>query len=318
MKNNLPAGKEYMKMLSDQLLTPGMSKELKDFLSFISLEKGLLGNTVAGYRHDLTSFGHFVATVGIAEFSGAGTAHINDFLSELTESGLSPTSRARYLSSLRGFYKYLFAEGRIKSDISDIIEFPKTLRKLPDTLSIEEIFKIIEQPDSSTCFGLRDRAMLETMYACGLRVSEVSTLKQRDILTDAGIVRVFGKGNKERIVPIGSSASSSIEEYCRDARPLLSNLNSGDILFLNRNGRGLSRMGIWKILNKYVEVAGITKNVHPHTFRHSFATRLLEGGADLRAAQEVLGHLDIATTQIYTHIDREFIKEVHRSFHPRA
>lgn len=203
-------------------------------------------------------------------------------------------------------------------DISENIEMPKLKRHLPETLTAEETDKIITLPDISTPAGIRDRAMLETLYACGLRVSELINLSARDIIVDAEIVRVFGKGSKERLVPIGSHALNWINEYLSKVRPMLIKTGKSETaLFLNMRGSKLSRMGIWKIIKQYSDLAGI-RDVHPHTFRHSFATHLLEGGADLRAVQEMLGHADIATTQIYTHIDREFIKEVHKTFHPRA
>jgi integrase/recombinase XerD len=237
----------------------------------------------------------------------------------LHELGLSTPSRSRYLSSIRGLFRFLFSSGLIEKNISDNIDLPKSSRKLPDTLSIEEINKIIEQPDITKPSGIRDRAILETLYACGLRVSELCNLKQRYIVPDAGIIRVFGKGSKERFVPIGTSAMKWIEEYQQKARPLfVKDMNTDDILFLNQRGKLLTRMYIWKLVSSSTELAGVSASVHPHTFRHSFATHLLEGGADLRAVQEMMGHSDIATTQIYTHLDRDFIKEVHKSFHPRG
>jgi integrase/recombinase XerD len=191
-------------------------------------------------------------------------------------------------------------------------------RKLPEVLTQDEVFNLLEQPDISEPLGIRDRALLETMYATGIRVSELINLKQGNILFDIEVVRIFGKGSKERIVPIGKIALKWIKKYQLEVRPRLSRGNSRDILFLNRFGRKLTRMSIWNIVRKYADMAGIKKEVHPHTLRHSFATHLLEGGADLRAVQEMLGHSNIATTQIYTHIDREFLKEVHRLYHPRA
>lgn len=221
--------------------------------------------------------------------------------------GLSANSVARNLSSIRGFYRFLIEENYIDYDPTETIDRPKLARRLPSVLSYDEIRKLIEMPDVRNHLGLRDRAMLETIYACGLRVSELLNLKLNDIHWQQEFVRIYGKGRKERLVPIARSALNWIQRYLDRARPLLDRFNRSDgALFLNVRGQGLSRMGFWKILNKYAEQADIRKEIHPHTFRHSFATHLLEGGADLRAVQEMLGHADISTTQIYTHIDRTF------------
>jgi len=288
-------------------------------LLYLSLEKGLSQNTISAYRNDLSTFSDFLISKGIENYIISNQELITEFFVLLTEIGLNPTSRMRYLSSIKSLYKYFLTIGKSDFDPSETIELPKVSRKLPATLSIEEIKCIIEQPDVSSPAGIRDRAILETLYACGLRVSELINLKQRDILFDAEIVRVFGKGSKERIVPIGKSALKWINIYKKKARVRFLKLaTTGDILFLNQRGSQLSRMTIWKIVNKATNDAGIEKEVHPHTFRHSFATHLLEGGADLRAVQEMLGHSDISTTQIYTHLDNDYIKEVHRTFHPRG
>jgi integrase/recombinase XerD len=304
---------------TDEQLAPEMNREIKKFLFFISLEKGLAENTSKSYEHDLKVYASFLQAKNISAFSEVTISDLSDFLNELSELGLTASTRKRYIASLRGLHKYLFSVGLASSDISEKIELPKAGRQLPDTLTIEQVDKILDQPDISSKTGLRDKAILEIMYACGLRVSEVINIKKRDLIFDAGIIRVFGKGSKERIVPIGHSAMKWINEYITKSRPFLLKLqNTDDILFLNTRGSKLSRMGIWKIVDKYVKSADINLNIHPHTFRHSFATHLLEGGADLRAVQEMLGHSDISTTQIYTHIDRDFIKEVHRTFHPRG
>jgi integrase/recombinase XerD len=238
----------------------------------------------------------------------------------LEELGLALSSRTRTLSSLRGFFSYLFSNKIIDNDITEKAELPKSRRSLPDTLSIDEMLAILEQPDISTKAGIRDRAMLELLYACGLRVSELCGIKQRDMLLEQEVIRVFGKGSKERIVPIGSSALEWVGMYQMEVRPhfMKSGISTNDILFLNQRGTGISRMSVWNIVSKATQDAGVEKHVHPHTFRHSFATHLLEGGADLRALQEMLGHSDISTTQIYTHIDREFIRQVHKTYHPRG
>jgi integrase/recombinase XerD len=294
-------------------------KPVSDFTTYVSLERGLAKNTLDAYRHDVEAFAMFLQERSVEGFKNATSKHISEFLKTLEQLGLSATSRARYLSTLRSFYKFLFASGAADQDITETIELPKTERHLPETLSIDDVGKMLEQPEKDEPSGIRDRAMLETMYACGLRVSELCSLKQRDVLPDAEIVRIFGKGSKERIVPIGNSALQWIDTYQKTVRPrFLKRTTADDILFLNQRGGAFSRMGVWKLVDKYARKANLSVHVHPHLFRHSFATHLLEGGADLRAVQEMLGHSDISTTQIYTHIDREYIREVHRSFHPRA
>ena len=300
-------------------LSPKFLRELTVFIQYISLERGLSENTKESYSHDLTKYAEYLDSREIASYSRSNSELISGFLYFLSEAGLSPSSRSRYLSALKGLHKYLFVNKFAGSDPTESIDLPKSGRKLPETLTIEQISSIIEQPDISKPAGIRDRAILETLYACGLRVSELLNLKQRDLLLDGEIIRVFGKGSKERIVPIGSSALFWISEYRQKVRHLfIKNSETEDLLFLNQRGKGLSRMAIWKLVDKCTNLAGIEVKVHPHTFRHSFATHLLEGGADLRAVQEMLGHSDISTTQIYTHLDNDYIREVHRSFHPRG
>lgn len=305
--------------VNDISLTKEILRELNQFIQFISLEKGLSDNTKMSYKHDLKQFAEFLSSKSILNFTNAVPQNVSDFLQLLDDIGLSVTSRSRYLSSIRMLYKYLFSSGITDKNITDVIDLPKTSRKLPDTLTIEDINNILEQPDTNKPAGIRDRAILETLYACGLRVSELCNLKQRDVISEAEIVRVFGKGSKERIVPIGNSALKWITEYIKKARHLfIKKSDTDDILFLNQRGSKLSRMSIWKLLDISARAAEINVHVHPHMLRHSFATHLLEGGADLRAVQEMLGHSDISTTQIYTHLDRDYIKEVHKTFHPRG
>ncbi len=294
-------------------------KDLNNYINYIRLEKGLSNNTFYSYLHDIKVYIEFLDTQKIESFNTVNFETIIKFIEELAELGLSITSRMRYLSAIKGLHLFLFSTGKCEKNPSENIEMPKFHRKLPECLSINEIDLIILQIDINTDAGIRDKAMLETLYASGLRISELLNLRQRDILYDNEIIRIIGKGNKERIVPIGSSALNSILKYQNSVRSkFLGAYLTDDILFLNQRGKPLTRMGFWKILKKYSIMAKIEKDVYPHIFRHSFATHLLEGGADLRIVQEMLGHSDISTTQIYTHIDREFIKEVHRTFHPRA
>jgi len=293
-------------------------KKLNQFINFIKFEKGLSENTINSYRIDLTQYLMFLMINNIEDFNNVTDYHISNFLKILAESELSDTTRIRYLSSIKSFHRFLFIEKIVESDVSELIDLPKRKRKLPETLSIPEIEKILNQPNISTAIGIRDRSILETLYGCGIRVSELINLSKKDIIWESEIIRIIGKGSKERIVPIGSSALFWLDKYIKEIRPKIVKTSlTNEIIYLNQKGGKFSRMGIWKIIKEYSLRAGLD-NVHPHTFRHSFATHLLEGGADLRAVQEMLGHSDISTTQIYTHIDKEFIKEVHRTFHPRA
>ncbi len=292
---------------------------LDEYLSVLKLEKNLSENTVASYRNDITNLVQFLQNYNINDPQQIKYNHLTEFFKFLNEIGLSSSSASRYHSSLKGFFSYLFQNRYITGNPVDKIPSPKLSKKLPQVLTINEIDTILSQPDVTTKFGLRDKALLELFYACGIRVSELINLKISGLFFKEEIIRVFGKGSKERLIPIGSSAINWVTEYLKQGRPLLEKKSkSENYLFLNTRGTKLSRMGVWKIVDRYVKEAKIDKEVHPHTFRHSFATHLLEGGADLRAVQEMLGHADISTTQIYTHIDRDYIKQVHRDFHPRG
>ena len=296
-----------------------ITKNISQFINHIVLEKGLSDNTKSSYHHDLTVFAEFLSSKKIENFNSVKVIDVTLFIEQLSSLGLSSSSRARYLSSLRSLYKFLISNGYSDSDPTENVDAPKLLRKLPEVLSIDDVNSILESCPADTLIGIRDRAILETLYACGLRVSELCNLKQREIIKDAEIIRVFGKGSKERIIPIGRSAIHWIEEYLLKVRhQFLKSYSANDIIFLNSRGKGLSRMWIWKIVDFYSKKAGVQVKCYPHIFRHSFATHLIEGGADLRAVQEMLGHSDISTTQIYTHLDKAYIKEVHRTFHPRA
>ena len=305
---------------SSAQLPLSLKREMQSYKRFLVLEKGVSENTVSAYMFDIERFSTFIVHQGIEKYALIEIQHIHSFLLMLEELGLALSSRTRTLSSLRGFFSFLFSNKVIDTDITEKAELPKSRRSLPDTLSIDEMLAILEQPDITTKAGIRDKAMLELLYACGLRVSELCGIKQRDILLEQEVIRVFGKGSKERIVPIGSSALEWVATYQVEVRPhfMKSRVSTNDILFLNQRGTGISRMSVWNIVSKATMDAGLKKHVHPHTFRHSFATHLLEGGADLRALQEMLGHSDISSTQIYTHIDREFIRQVHKTYHPRG
>jgi integrase/recombinase XerD len=292
---------------------------LKEYLSSLKLERNLSENTISSYRNDINNLNSFLSSVKIDDPDKITSKYINSFFASLSDLGLSSTSTARYNSSLKGYFKYLFLNGYIRINPMDKIASPKIRKNLPLVLNVNEMQKILDKPDTTNKLGIRDKAILEMFYACGLRVSELLSIKLSDLFFDQEMIRVFGKGSKERLVPIGSSAINWANEYLKTSRPLLmKKMKSGNYLFLNSRGERLSRMSAWKIVYRYVNEAGIKKKVHPHTFRHSFATHLLEGGADLRAVQEMLGHADISTTQIYTHIDREYLKQVHKEFHPRG
>ncbi len=292
---------------------------LDEYLAVLRLEKNLSANTVESYKNDIANLIQFLQNYNIEDPEQIKYNHLAQFFKFLKDAGLASSSASRYHSSLKGFFSYLFQNQYITKNPVEKIPSPKLSKKLPQVLSVNEIEAILAQPDVKNKLGLRDKALLEMFYACGIRVSELINIKISGLYFKEEIIRVFGKGSKERLVPIGRSAIMWVTEYLKLSRPLLEKKNkSENYLFLNTRGTKLSRMGIWKIVDRYVKEANIDKEVHPHTFRHSFATHLLEGGADLRAVQEMLGHADISTTQIYTHIDRDYIKQVHRDFHPRG
>ncbi len=292
---------------------------LERYIRHLALEKGLADNTLFSYQNDLHRYIQYLEDQKIQEPSDITLSFLQQFIAELYDAGLGSRSLARNFSALRGFHRYLMLKGLTESDPTELLETPRLEQKLPSFLSTDEIVSIIKQPAVSESAGIRDRAMLEVLYGCGLRVSELLRLKQNDLLLDDEIIRVFGKGSKERFVPVGREAIHWLKQYLALVRPGLSHgMTSQNIVFLNMRGKPMSRMGFWKILRKYVVQANISAEVHPHTFRHSFATHLLENGADLRSVQELLGHQDISTTQIYTHISQQRLKDVHRKFHPRG
>lgn len=294
-----------------------LKQEIDSFISFLKFEKGLSDNSLSSYKLDLDKYTKYLKANSIDSIDKVSYELLSDYFAQLFDLGLESSSISRYLSAIRGLHSFLFNEKMISENISDIIELPKQTRKLPDVLSYEEIKLLLATIDTRKPAGIRDKAIVEVLYACGLRVSELINLKQRDVIADMEIVRVFGKGSKERYVPIGSSALANIDTYKKEARiHFVKSMETGDILFLNQRGKPLTRAYIWKMLKETAAIAGIKKSIHPHTLRHSFATHLIEGGADLRAVQEMLGHSDISTTQIYTHIDSAYIKEVHKLFHP--
>jgi integrase/recombinase XerD len=290
----------------------------KGFKSYLQLERSLSGNSVEAYVADLDKLTTYLESVAVTKSpEQIELKDLQGFIKWVAEIGLNQTSQARIISGIRAFYKYCLLEDISKKDPTLLLEAPKLRRRLPDVLSFSEIENILEQIDLSTPEGTRNKAILETMYSCGLRVSEVVNLKISDLYLDIGFIRVTGKGNKERLVPIGSEAVKYNRIYAENIRVHI-NVKKGeeDILFLNRRGSRLSRVMIFLIIKDLVKKAGINKVISPHTFRHSFATHLVEGGADLRAVQEMLGHESITTTEIYTHLDREFLRKTLQEFHP--
>ncbi|KAB2849079.1 MAG: site-specific tyrosine recombinase XerD [Ignavibacterium sp.] len=292
---------------------------IKEYLAYLKLEKNLSDSTIKSYQNDLGAFKDFLNSKGIDDPGDITSQYLNDFFKLLNELELVGSSAARYFSSLKGFFLYLILNKYILKNPIEKVSAPKVSKKLPGVLDVSEIEKILSIPDINDKLGLRDKAILELFYACGTRVSELINLKVNDLFLNDEVIRVLGKGSKERLIPIGTSAINWVKEYLTKSRPLLmKKMKSENYLFLNSRSTKLSRMGVWKIIDRYVKEADIKKDVHPHTFRHSFATHLLEGGADLRAVQEMLGHADISTTQIYTHIDRDYIKQIHKQYHPRG
>jgi integrase/recombinase XerD len=293
-------------------LPASSSEQLQAFLDGLAVERGLSPNTVAAYRRDLSHHLAFVASQGLSEPAQVEESHLILYLGKLRRSGLAPATLMRKLSALRAFYRYLVREERLATDPTTNLPATRLLRRLPSVLSIEEVERLLAQPDAATARGRRDRAMLELLYATGLRVSELVGLSRSDLRLDLGLVRCVGKGSKERIVPVGQPALGAVRAYLaarRDASP---------VLFLGNKGRPLTRVACWRIVGRYARQAGLRGPITPHTLRHSFATHMLDAGADLRAIQELLGHASIATTQIYTHVSADRLREVYQAHHPRA
>ncbi|MFN4247296.1 MAG: site-specific tyrosine recombinase XerD [Flavipsychrobacter sp.] len=291
----------------------------KGFKAYLQLERSMSDNTVEAYMHDAAMLGDFMRS------SNAGTGpedvsltHLQAFLAHINEMELSAGTQARVISGVKSFYRYLLLEEVVKTDPTELLEAPKLKRALPEFLSIDEVELLFNTIDHSTPEGQRNRAMLETMYSCGLRVSELINLQLSNLYLDVGFIRVIGKGNKERLVPIGETAVKQIKLYKDHVRSFV-NIKQGneDIVFLNRRGSALSRVMVFLVLKDLTTKSGIKKNIHPHTLRHSFATHLVEAGADLRAVQEMMGHKSITTTEIYTHLDRTYLRQTLEKFHPR-
>lgn len=291
---------------------------IQRFLDYIAVERGLSANTVASYGRDLSQFASFLDKRGVTELTKIDNDCMVAFLGLLSKEKYASTSTARKVSSIRGFIKYLCAERIIEKSPLRTFETGKPPHRLPKSLDVDELSRLLDSPDIHNDLGLRDKAMLETLYASGLRVSELITLRAEDVNLKMGFLRCIGKGNKERVVPIGEIASEYISAYIDRVRGRLAGLRRSEYLFLSKLGGPMSRVMFWKIIKKYAAQAGITKSITPHMLRHSFATHLIERGADLRSVQEMLGHASIATTQVYTHVTRDHLREVYKETHPRA
>lgn len=293
-------------------------KELIDsFLDYLSVERALAKNTIFAYRADLNLYLDFIDKRGIPALSKVTKNDIVEFMLFQKTAGISPVSISRRLAAIRMFHRFLARERVLKSDPTTLIDSPKLWKKIPDTLSLNEVEALISQPDVRARQGARDKAILETLYATGMRVSELSNLETNNVNLDIGFLRCIGKGNKERIIPLGKKAIHNINRYLEFSRPHFLKHKTSEFIFISRSGGKLSRQSVWKLIKRYAKEAKIKKSIKVHTLRHSFATHLLERGADLRSVQEMLGHSNISTTQIYTHIDKERLKTIHQMFHPR-
>ncbi len=288
------------------------------FINFLVVEKGLSSNTVAAYSKDIILYLESLNANGISNIADADMGLVIKHLIDLRDAGLGPRSRARHLVTIRGFYKFLVREKILETNPAQMVDLPKVGRKLPNVLGVDEVVRLLEAPDASKPLGVRDAAMLELLYAAGLRVSELIKVGIANINLEACFVRVLGKGSKERVVPIGQVAMKKIDAYLASGRPVLLKERPSPYLFVTRSATPMTRQGFWKLLKLYAQKAGLSYKITPHALRHSFATHLLQRGADLRSVQVMLGHVDISTTQIYTHVAQERLKAVHTQYHPRG
>ena len=302
----------------DRSPAPPLAWSLERFRDYLALEAGNSGNTVASYLRDITRLAEYATSHGAKSPEQLSAARLREFIYFLKDLGLATTTIGRQISAIRTYFKFLVGEGLAARDPSERLESPKRWRTLPAVLSVPEVERLLQAPNTDAPLAIRDRALLEFAYATGVRVSELVALKLQDILFEDGVARVFGKGAKERLVPVGRRALGAVALYARQIRPTLDRGHGRGVLFLNARGTPLSRVGAWGVIKASARRAGLAKRVTPHTLRHTFATHLLEGGADLRAVQEMLGHVDLATTQLYTHVDRDYLRTVHKSYHPRA
>ena len=306
------------KKMDTEALPELLAVPLANFLNAMGNDKGLAANTLDAYRRDLNRYLRHLVQLGIVRIDAVEQQHVAKLMHVLRESSLSPSTMARNLTSIKRFHQYLLLQGATESNPAELLAPPKLERKLPDVLTIDEISVLLQTPDADEPLGQRDRAIIEVLYAAGLRVSELTALQRAALLLENGLIRVICRGQRERIVPIGPQAIRTLKRYLHTGRPHLVCPTSGDHVFLNNQGGPLSRMSVWKIIKAAGDKMLTKKEVSPNTLRHSFATHLLEGGANVRDVQELLGHADISTTQIYTQLDRSYLKEVHKTYHPRG
>ncbi|MBF0490893.1 MAG: site-specific tyrosine recombinase XerD [Candidatus Omnitrophica bacterium] len=295
-----------------------MKDIIGEFINYLAVERGLAKNTLSAYTRDLEKYVGYLAETKISSPNDIIREHVTNFMMDLKKHGLSATSICRHLAAVKMFHRFMVRENFSKDDPTTLVDTPKLFKRVPEVLTQKEIEAILLAAQKSKLAARRDYVIVELFYASGMRVSELVDLKLTSINLDVGFVRAMGKGSKERIIPIGKKAREALTYYCEKLRPKLAKPTSGDTLFLSRLSKKISRQSIWKLIKSYARLAGIKKNIKPHTLRHTFATHLLEHGADLRSVQEMLGHADISTTQIYTHVDRERLKSVHKEFHPRG
>lgn len=296
-----------------------MQNLIQEFLNFLSVERALAKNTLLAYERDLKLYTEYLKKAGLGDPQGVTRERVSSFLYDLKQRGLSTPSICRALTAVKMFHRFLVRENFVKDDPTNLVETPKLWKRVPEVLSQAEIESVIQAAHGRKSQQIRDQAILELFYASGMRVSELADLKLSGVNFEVGYVRCIGKGRKERLIPIGKKSREAIASYCQKVRPKYeARAQSTDVLFLSRLGKRMSRQSIWNLIKAYAKKAGIKKNLKPHTLRHTFATHLLEHGADLRSVQEMLGHSDISTTQIYTHVDKERLKSVHKQFHPRG
>ncbi|NQT90702.1 MAG: site-specific tyrosine recombinase XerD [Candidatus Omnitrophica bacterium] len=295
-----------------------MKDMVEEFLNYLSVEKGLSDNTITAYRTDLYKYCDFLEKKKKRlHLNEVDRPDIRDYMMFQKDGGLSPNSVSRNLVAIKVLHRFLLREKYIKDDVTSVLDSPKLWKHLPETLSLPDVEEILKKPNIRNWMGIRDKAALEVMYATGVRVSELCNLETDNVNLDVGFIKCIGKGNKERIVPIGKQAREAVQRYLQKVRPKLLKVGPQKALFLSRLGKKVSRQSFWKLIRKYARLAGIDKHITPHTLRHSFATHMLERGADLRIVQEMLGHADISTTQIYTHVNKERLKSIHHKYHPR-
>ena len=295
-----------------------MKEFIDEFMNYVSVERGLAKNTLLAYRRDLTKYIDYLSQKSIKTANGVNREHVSNFMFDLKKHGMSATTICRSLAAVKMFHRFLVRENLAKEDPTTLVDTPKLWKRVPSVLTLAEVESMIAAASGKKVQQIRDQAILEILYASGLRVSELSDLKTTSIDYDVGFVRAVGKGSKERIIPLGMKAREAVQRYLLRARPQLLKNQTNDVLFLSRLGKKISRQSLWAVIKFYARKTNIKKTIKPHTLRHTFATHLLEHGADLRSVQEMLGHADISTTQVYTHVDKERLKSVHRQFHPRG